>query len=211
MNAVNSISAAAAPEPLIPAERQTDCPDAEAEIIRMFEQRNEQAISETETQFGAMCRRLAYRILGDRQDAEECTNDVMLQLWNSIPPQKPRSLAAFINTLTRNNALNRYEARAAEKRGGGQIAAALDEIAPFLAAPDSFEDRITELALRDALTRFLDSLPAENRLIFLARFWSFQPVAEIAAEHGSSVGSVKMSLQRTKSKLRKFLRKEGLI
>ena len=181
-------------------------------IIRMFTERQEQALAETEARYGGMSRRLAFRILGDRQDAEECANDVLMQLWNSIPPQKPDCLPAYISVLARNTALNRWEERKTAKRGGGQMTAALDEISPYLADPDNpIEDRLTEIALRDALTAFLGTLKAENRLIFLARFWSFQPVAEIAAEHGMTVGSVKMSLKRTKDKLRKYLKKEGLI
>jgi RNA polymerase sigma-70 factor (ECF subfamily) len=181
-------------------------------IIRMFTARQEQALTETESRYGKWSRRLAFRILGDRQDAEECANDVLMQLWDSIPPVIPQSLPAYISTLTRHTALNRFEERKAAKRGGGQMASALDEIAPFLADPEQdMEDSFTEIALRDALTAFLGTLPAENRLIFLARFWSFQPVAEIAAEHGMSVGAVKMSLKRTKDKLRKYLKKEGLI
>lgn len=181
-------------------------------IIRMLFERRESALKAAETLYGRMSRRLAFRILGDRQDAEECANDVLMQLWDSIPPTVPHSLPAYISVLTRNTALNRYEERKTAKRGGGQIAAALDEISPFLADPDQdVEESFTEIALRDALTAFLGTLPTETRLIFLARFWSFQPVAEIAAEHNMSVGAVKMSLRRTKDKLRKFLRKEGLI
>ena len=181
-------------------------------IIRMFTERREAALRETEAQYGQMSRRLAFRILGDRQDAEECANDVLMQLWDSIPPTIPHSLPAFISALTRNIALNRYEERKTAKRGGGQYAVALDEISPFLADPgQDVEDSFTEIALRDALTAFLGTLTAENRLIFLARFWSFQPVSEIAADHRISVGAVKMSLRRTKNKLRKYLMKEGLI
>ena len=186
--------------------------EADADIIRMFTERQEQALAETEFRYGRLSRQLAYRILGDRQDAEECADDMLMQLWNSIPPHVPHSLPAYISALTRNIALNRYEERKAAKRGGGQMAAVLDEIAPFLADPDqNMEDRLTEIALRDALTAFLGTLTTENRLMFLARYWSFQPIAEIAAEHGVSTGTVKMSLKRTKEKLRKHLRKEGLI
>lgn len=185
---------------------------ADEEIIRMFTARDEQALRDTEARYGNQSRRLAFRILGDRQDAEECANDMLMQLWNSIPPKHPRSLPAYIAALTRNNALNRYEERKTAKRGGGQIPAALDEISPYLADPDQdVEDRLTETALRDALTQFLGTLTTENRLIFLARFWSFQPIAEIADDHGISTGAVKMSLKRTKEKLRKYLKKEGLI
>lgn len=184
----------------------------DADIIRMFTERREQALAETETLYGRLCRKLAFRILGDRQDAEECANDVLMQLWNSIPPTVPHSLPAYISVLTRNTALNRYEERKTAKRGGGQFAAALDEISPYLADPgQDMDDKFTEIALRDALTQFLGTLTKENRLIFLARYWSFQPIAEIAAAHGISTGAVKMSIRRTKDKLRKHLKKEGLI
>ena len=190
---------------------QTQTP-ADEEIIRMFTARDEQALREAEARYGSQSRRLAFRILGDRQDAEECANDMLMQLWSSIPPKRPRSLPAYIAALTRNNALNRYEERRTAKRGGGQMTAALDEISPYLADPEQdVEDKLTEAALRDALTQFLGTLTKENRLIFLARFWSFQPIAEIAADHGISTGAVKMSLRRTKDKLRKHLKKEGLI
>lgn len=201
----------------MPAEQaQEECVQqqtpADEEIIRMFTARDEQALRETEARYGSRSRRLAFRILGDRQDAEECANDMLMQLWDSIPPKRPRSLPAYIAALTRNNALNRYEERNAAKRGGGQMPAALEEISPYLADPDqNVEDRLTETALRDALTQFLGTLSKENRLIFLARFWSFQPIADIAADHGISTGAVKMSLRRTKDKLRKYLKKEGLI
>lgn len=186
--------------------------DADEEIIRMLTERQEQALAETEFRYGKLSRQLAYRILGDRQDAEECADDMLMQLWNSIPPHVPHSLPAYISVLTRNIALNRYEKRKTAKRGGGQMAAVLDEIAPFLADPDqNIEDKLTEIALRDAISAFLGTLTTENRLIFLARYWSFQPIKEIAEEHGITTGSVKMSLRRTKEKLRKHLRKEGLI
>ena len=181
-------------------------------LLRLLHARDERALKAAEQRYGKLCRTMAYRILGDRQDAEECANDVLMQLWNSIPPVIPHSLPAYISTLTRHTALNRWEERKTARRGGGQMASALDEIAPFLADPkQDMEDSFTEIALRDALTAFLGTLTAGNRLIFLARFWSFQPVAEIAAEHGMSVGAVKMSLKRTKDKLRKYLKKEGLI
>ena len=108
----------------------SDLPDpqteADADIIQMFTERQEQALAETEFRYGRLSRQLAFRILGDRQDAEECADDMLMQLWNSIPPAVPHSLPAYISALTRNIALNRYEERKAAKRGGGQMAAVLE-------------------------------------------------------------------------------------
>ena len=183
----------------------------DAEILSLFMQRDEQAIAETQKQYGSLAASLARRILGDRLDTEECVSDVLYRLWDSIPPVYPKSLPAYISALTRRTALDRRDKSHAAKRGGGRAAAALDDIAPYLAAPENVEDRLTQIALQEALTRFLGSLTPDARRIFLARYWSFQTPKEIAKEHGATLGSVKMSLKRTKEKLREYLKKEGLI
>lgn len=181
------------------------------EILELFMQRDEQAIAEAKRQYGSLAESLARRILGDRLDTEECVSDVLYKLWDSIPPVYPRSLPAYISALTRRTALDRWDKAHAEKRGGGRIAAALDDIAPYIADPDNVEDRLTQIALQDALSRFLGSLTPDARMIFLARYWSFQTPKEIAQAHGTTAGRVKMSLKRTKEKLREYLKKEGLI
>ena len=101
----------------------------EKELLRLFQQRDERALRAAEAQYGRLCCTMAYRILGDRQDAEECANDVLMKLWNAIPPAEPRSLTAFVSGITRNLALDRLSAIRAAKRGGGELAAALDELA----------------------------------------------------------------------------------
>ena len=180
-------------------------------LIQLFFARDEQALSEAEHRYGKLCRTMAFRILGDRQDAEECANDVLLKLWHAIPPAKPRSLTAFVSGITRNLALDRLAANNAEKRGGTQLSAVLDELAPYLRSDENMEDRLEAIAIQDAVTRFLQSLPKESRMIFLARYYAMQPIAEIAQQHASTTGRVKMILKRTKEKLRGFLKEEGLL
>ena len=185
--------------------------DAEKDLLRMFANRDEQAIALCEQKFGKLCRTVAFRILGDRQDAEECANDVLLKLWDSIPPAQPRSLTAFVSGITRNLALDRLSARRTAKRGGGEMETALDELAPYLVSDEDLEARLDTIALQEAMARFLRSLPKEQRMIFLSRFYSMQPIAEIAEAHGSTVGRVKMILKRTKEKLRTYLKEEGFL
>lgn len=180
-------------------------------LLRLFFARDEQALAETEERYGKLCRTMAFRILGDRQDAEECANDVLMKLWNTIPPAEPRSLTAFVSGITRNLALDRLAASHAEKRGGTQHSAALEELAPYLKSDENMEDRLGAIALQDAVMRFLQSLPKESRMIFLSRYYSMQPIAEIARAHSSTTGRVKMILKRTKEKLRAFLKEEGLL
>lgn len=91
------------------------------EILRLYRERSETALTETERQYGALCGTIARNILRNRQDAEECVNDTWHRAWNSIPPEEPRSLAAYLGRITRNLALNRLQKQNRLKRGGGEM------------------------------------------------------------------------------------------
>jgi len=145
------------------------------------------------------------------QDADECVNDAMMKLWQSVPPAQPRSLTAYLSGITRNLALDRLSARNAGKRGGAGHPAALDELAAVPAASGSPEDRLGAIALQEAMTRFLRALPKDARMVFLARYYAMLPIREIAEQHGVTAGQVQMSLKRTKEKLQIYLKKEGLL
>jgi RNA polymerase sigma-70 factor (ECF subfamily) len=183
----------------------------DGKILRLLLLRDEQAVALAEQRYGRLCRSVAYRILGDKQDAEECVNDVMLKLWHSVPPAKPRSLTAYLSGMTRNLALDRLSAKHTKKRGGVQQPVSLDELSAVLAAPDTPEDSLETAALRDALEQFLRALPKDACMVFLARYYAMLPVREIAKQHGSTAGQVQMSLKRTKEKLRIYLNKEGFL
>lgn len=183
----------------------------EESLLRLFQARDERALKAAEQQYGKLCRTMSFRILGDRQDAEECANDVLMKLWDSIPPAEPRSLTAYVSGITRNLALDRLAAKHAEKRGGTQFSAALDELSPYLKSDEDLEERLGAIVIQEAVAKFLRALPKETRMIFLARYYAMQPIKEIAQEHSSTVGRVKMILKRTKEKLREFLEQEGLI
>ena len=101
-------------------------------IIELYWQLSPQAIDETSRKYGAYCMRLSMNILMNREDSEENVNDTYLRTWNAIPPQRPQFFAAFLGRIARNLALNRYKARAAEKRGGGEAALSLEELAECL-------------------------------------------------------------------------------
>ena len=98
------------------------------EIIALYWAKEDRAISATAEKYGSYCHAIAYNILYDRFDAEECVNDTYLGAWNSIPPQRPNRLAAFLGKITRNLALNRYKHNHAAKRSGGQVEIALSEL-----------------------------------------------------------------------------------
>lgn len=179
------------------------------ELVKLYLARSETAIAETLRLYGGFCHTIAYRILGSREDAEEVVNDSCLKLWNLIPPQKPDPLKGFLGRITRQLSINRLEHDTARKRGGGQYAAALEELGEIAAGDAANPEEA--IALRDALERFLRSLPEEERQLFLRRYWYFAPTRELAGEMGASQSKVKMRLLRTRQKLKIFLEQEELL
>ena len=179
-------------------------------IVELYWQRSEAAIAETQTKYGKYCHYIAYNILSDDGDAEECVNDTYLKAWDSMPPHKPTKLSTFLGKITRNLALNRLEAQKAAKRGAGVVPIALDELIECITDNET-SDPTDEIALRGALNRFLRALPEETMIVFLQRYWYFASVKEIAANRGISETNVKVILHRARGKLKSFLEKEGII
>ena len=176
-------------------------------IIELFWSRSEEAISETQKKYGAYCRYIAKNVLGSDEDAEECVNDTYLKVWNSVPPARPQNFSAFIGTVARNLALNKLDFKIAKKMGA-QTNLALSELEEVI--PDSKKDPSDELALRDALNGFLSSLPRLTRMMFVRRYWYLSPIREIARDYGVSESRVKVTLMRTRNRLKEHLEKEGI-
>jgi RNA polymerase sigma-70 factor (ECF subfamily) len=154
--------------------------------------------------------KIAYRILGDLQDSEECTSDTFLAAWNTIPPKRPENLKTYLAKLARNLSLNRYKTYTAEKRGAGQVPLALDELQECIPATESTDQIVDDIVLVDLLNRFLASMPAEKRRIFMRRYWYLSPITEIATDFSVSESKVKMSLLRSRNELKLLLEKEGI-
>ena len=181
------------------------------QIIALYNERSEAALSETEKKYGRYCRTIAYNILNNEEDSEECVNDTWLKAWEAIPPRCPDSLAAFLGKITRNLALNLYKHKNREKRGGGQTMLVLEELAECVPGADSTEEAVDEALLAEVLNGFLAELPTEKRKIFMRRYWYLSSVKEIAEEYGLSESKVKMTLLRLRSKLKTVLEKEGIL
>lgn len=180
----------------------------ETEIITLYWQRNEEAIVQTKQRFGRYCMVVAQNVLGNVSDAEEVFGDACLKAWNTIPPEKPSSLKAYLARMTRQLAINRIEKDTAQKRGGGEFTLALEELEGCIGVSD---DPVDAIVLKDAMNAFLRSLPTQSRQIFVLRYWHFYTVAEIAQHLGISQSKVKMQLLRSREKLRSHLLKEGFL
>lgn len=175
-------------------------------IVALYWERDEAAIAESRKQYGGYCRTIAARILGSEEDAREVENDTFLAAWNAIPPAHPDNLGTFLGMLCRRKSIDRRRQDTRQKRGGGQWEAALEELGDCLTDGDRVADQI---ALRDALERFLREQSEENRNLFLRRYWWFSSVSEIARDFDLSESAVKVRLLRTRESLRQHLEKEG--
>lgn len=180
-------------------------------IIRLYFARSEEAILETDRKYGPYCHRIAYNILTNEEDAQECVNDTYLAAWNRIPPQKPGILSAFLGKITRFLSIDRWRRRGSAKRGGGELTLALEELEDCVSGGHSPEDAYIAKEAAQALNRFLDTLPEEERNVFLRRYWYIEKTSAIAQRYGYSESKVTSMLHRTRGKLRAQFQKEGLL
>lgn len=179
-------------------------------LIKLYNDRDESAISKTREEYGNYCYKIAYNILGNDEDVVEIMNDTYLAVWNSIPPEEPRSFSSFIGRITRNLALKRHREKNAKKRKSSVADISLEELSECVPASNTVESEIEENDLTRVLNEFLSSLSVKDRRVFVRRYWYMDKISDIAVRYGYSEGKVKMILLRTREKLSEKLRKENI-
>ena len=179
-------------------------------IVDLFWQRNEQAISKTAEKYEPYLRSIAFRILGDPSDTEECVNDTYFSLWKTIPPTIPTILKSFVAKITRNKAINMYEKKTASKRSNGQMEVSIDELTECFASSDDAQSKVERQETIAAINEFLEGLDKNKRIYFVQRYWYMTPIKEIAAKNNISEGSLKTMLSRIRADLKKFITARGL-
>ena len=179
------------------------------EIIELFWQRSERAITETAARFGVYCRSIAWNLLGNREDVGECLNDTWPAAWNQIPPDRPRNLAIYLGRITRNIALDRYDYYHAKKRDC-QMSQLLSELQECTAAVDSAEQVYVAGEASRLISQFLREQELERRTIFIRRYWYGDSIRTIAKNTKTSESYVKSLLFRMRKSLREYLEQEGV-
>ena len=182
----------------------------DSKIIALFFRRDQQAITELAAKHGKSIYRTASNILGNAEDAEECTNDTYLAAWNSIPPQSPAPLVTYVCRIARNLAVSRYHANTAKKRNSFYDAA-LEELEDSLAALETVETEYDARELTAAINCFLDGLSYDDRFLFLRRYWYADGVSASGAMMGLSPHRVSVRLFRIRERLERQLVKEGIL
>lgn len=180
------------------------------QIIGLFFERSELAIHEAKDKYGNYCQRIAFNVLRNYEDSEECVSDTFLQAWNSIPPQKPEVLKSYLGRITRNLALNRHKYNTAQKRNSEHLKMLTEELTDCLPESEDPGQLAEDGFTVDCLNHFLSLQKEKTRNMFIRRYWYMDSVKEIAKDFGVSQSSVKMTLSRTRASLKSFLEKEGI-
>ena len=181
------------------------------EIIDLYWNRSEIAISETASKYGGYCYSIAFNILKNNEDCEESVSDTYIAAWNAIPPRRPSILSTFLGKITRRIAIDRWRSRNRVKRGGGEIDLVLEELEDCIADSQTVEKAFERKQLSSLFNRFLEELPEVERNVFLCRYWYVDSVSDIANHFGFSGSKVTSMLHRTRKKLRAVLEREDLL
>ncbi len=173
-------------------------------IIKLFFSRSERAVAELSEKYQKLCMKVAVNILGNMQDAEECVNDAYLGVWNTVPPQKPENLTAFLCKIVRNLSLKRCTYNTAEKRKGN-YGVCIEELDECLAASDTVESSFDSEELSKLLDRFIESLDKTNRFLFVKRYWFADSYEALSRSTGMKEQAIRTRLSRIRAGLKKFL------
>ncbi len=185
----------------------------DSEIIQLYFARDERAIRETADKYSAYLLKVAWNILGNREDCRECENDTYLKAWNSIPPANPPVFPAYLAKIIREAAIDRWRLLHRKKRGGRELMLSLEELreaVPTSSLPVNPIEEIVEVkALGKTVSDWLNTQSRDVRIVFLMRYFYMDPLSEIAKATGFSQPKIKSILYRARGGLKEYLEKEG--
>ena len=178
-------------------------------IVQLYWDRDESAITRSNEKYGSYLRKIAFSILFNRDDSDECVNDTYLKAWDSIPPKRPERLSTYLGKICRNLSINLYERMTASKRGGTNTDVCLDELETVLGTSGEADEHLDMALLTEAINGFLSSLDSDVRNMFVLRYWHMESIKDISGRLKTGESRVKMSLSRARAKLKEHLLKEG--
>ena len=182
----------------------------DSKIIDLYWQRDERAIEETDSKYGAYCRAVSMNILGVREDAEECISDTYVRAWNAMPPERPGRLRAWLVGITRNLSIDRWRRERTHRRGG-TVTILLSELEECVPSPRGLEEITDARELGRVLNGWLGSLPRQDCADFMRRYWGGESVADIAVSRGVSANALSQKFSRMRRSLRSYLEEKGAV
>ena len=178
-------------------------------IVALYWERDEKAIEETDFKYKKYLFSIAYHIVHDRLDCEDCLNDTYLGAWNAIPPTKPHALKAFLTTITRRIAIKRYHSNLRQSVIPSEMTVSLSELEDFVAGDGDVDSEFDAERLGRIISDFVRSLPTRRQFIFMSRYYVADPIDTIAQDLGLSRSMVNKELAAIRSALKAKLESEG--
>lgn len=183
----------------------------DGKIVELYWLRDQQAIAQTQSKYGAYLLKVADNILCDPEDSAESVNDTYLAAWNAMPPHRPQALCPFLSKLTRRISVSLLRKKQSLKRGAGAYESSLEELRECLPGGNTTEEICEGKALEAAISRFLRGIPEQARNVFIGRYFYMDSVKEVARYCSLSESNTKVLLHRTRAALRDYLQKEGYL
>ena len=180
------------------------------EILDLYFQRNESAITETRGKYGRRMYKVAINILRVNEDAEECISDTLLKTWEAIPPSRPERFGAYLAKIARNLSINKWQAKNASRRGGGEVDLLLSELEDCIPSASGPEQEYESARVQEAINACLATMDKVARAAFVLRYFHGESIRGICERFGMSESKAKSMLFRARKKLGAHLEKEGV-
>jgi len=177
------------------------------DIITLLHERNEEALHVIAERYGRLIRKIAINITDSAECADECLNDTLFDVWNTVPPQDPISISSYVSMLSRRRAIDRVRNATAAKRDRTAFTAVGEE---FAEVADGLDEHLDSIRIQSAVNAFLRHQAPTNREIFISRYFDFEPIDSISARLHMTPNAVKIRLNRMRKKLRSDLQKGGV-
>jgi len=183
----------------------------DVQIVDLYWNRDERALEETDIKYGRYLKKISSNILAQDEDISECVNDTYMRAWNSMPQHRPSRIGVYLGKIIRGISIDLLRKKGAEKRGGKQFSISLSELEECVDGAPSAEEKLDEKLLGEAISRYLYTLPAESRTVFVCRYFFCDSIEDIAKCKGCSQSKIKSLLFRTRKGLKAFLESEGFL
>ena len=178
-------------------------------IVELYWERNEKAIEETDFKYKKYLFSIAYNVVHDRLDCEECLNDTYLGAWNAMPPSRPNVLKAFLTTIARRIAIKRYHSNLKQSVIPSEMTVSLSELEDFMADDGDVDSELDAERLGRVISGFVRSLSERRQFIFMSRYYVADPIDTIARDLSLSRSMVNKELAAIRRALREKLESEG--
>lgn len=190
--------------------REKHAPLSDEEIIELYWQRNENAISETDNKYGEVVFKIAYNILNDKSDSEECQSDTYIDVWNAIPPTRPRVFLSFIAKIARRVSIDLYRKKSNKKAIPSEFKSSIEELEFCLQEKSKVDEELAVKELAILINRYLRALNDKQRFIFVGRYYFSSSIEEIARQVGTTPSNIYKSLEKIKRGLKSYLESNGV-